>query len=465
MAEHHSPAAKFPKPIRFLLENSIFLIAGAIAALAWANLDNPSYLKFVHFDLLNMEAVKHHAGSQEEAGQHDSEHNAPTVKTDQTEQHGSSGWVKNIEQLFNLDSSPEDPQKKPEHFDVHFLINDILMALFFAIAGKEVFESLLPGGALSNVRKAATPLIATVGGIAGPALVYVGGVFLFSDWETLGKGWAIPCATDIAFSYLVARLIFGLGHPAIAFLLLLAIADDAAGLMILAVFYPSKELEPVWLLLTLAACALCFVFRRMRLHNHWWYIAIPGSMSFISFCQAGIHPALGLVPVIFCLPHAHTDLGIFAENELGRKDTLNEFEHWWKNPVELILGLFGLANAGVVLSSMGTGTWLVLAGLLIGKPLGVTLFTLIAEKIFGLERPAGMSYGHVVTLGMISGIGFTVALFVSTAAFDTGNVLDSVKKGALLSFGAAPLSFAIAAMFGIWPRKKKPVDVDGEAGH
>ena len=181
-------------------------------------------------------------------------------------------------------------------------------------------------------------------------------------------------------------------------------------------------------------------------------------MSFISFCQAGIHPALGLVPVIFCLPHAHTDLGIFAHKEMGRSDTLNEFEHWWKNPVELILGAFGLGNAGVVMSSVDTGTYLVLVGLLVGKPVGVTLFTWIAE-LFGLEKPAGMGYKHVVTLGMIAGIGFTVALFVSTAAFkDPGPIQDSVKMGALLSFGAAPLSFLLAKLLGVKPFKEQPAN-------
>lgn len=475
MVEHHSPTANYPKPIRILLENSIFLIAGAVLALVWANVDAASYQKFVHFDLLNMEVVEHHAAEEEHAeGEHTDAHtenaHSPAkghVDVDHADpahlaaaHSGSTGWVKNVERVFNLDSG------NGEHFNVHFLINDILMALFFAIAGKEVFESLLPGGALSNPRKAATPLIATIGGIAGPALVYAGGVLAFGSWATLGNGWAIPCATDIAFSYLVARMIFGNGHPAIAFLLLLAIADDAAGLMILAVFYPSKDLQLVWLLLTAASCGLCFVFRAMRIHTHWAYILIPGSLCFISFCQAGIHPALGLVPIIFCLPHAHTDLGIFAQNEWGRHDTLNEFEHWWKNPVELILGLFGLANAGVVLSSMGTGTWLVLAGLLIGKPVGITLFTLLAEKVFRLERPAGMDYGHVITLGMIAGIGFTVALFVSTAAFETGNpVLDSVKMGALFSFGAAPLSFLIAKLMGVKPLKAEASEETPEAAH
>jgi Na+:H+ antiporter, NhaA family len=338
-------------------------------------------------------------------------------------------------------------------YTVHFLINDVLMALFFAIAAKEVWESLLPGGALSNPRKAITPLLATAGGVVGPASIYAGGALALGEWETLGRGWAVPCATDIAFSYLFARMIFGVGHPAIAFLLLLAIADDAAGLVILAVFYPSGELELTWLFLTVGAVTIGFIFQKfLRLRSFWWYLLIPGVISWWSFYLAGIHPALGLVPIIPMLPHAHTDLGIFAHNELHRHDTLNEFEHWWKYPVELILGLFGLVNAGVVVSSMGAGTWLVLAGLLIGKPVGITLFTWFAQRGLRLEIPGGMGYRHIITLGAVAGIGFTVALFVSTAAFRTpGPIQDSVKMGSLMSFGAAAIAFGLARILGVKP--------------
>jgi NhaA family Na+:H+ antiporter len=299
--------------------------------------------------------------------------------------------------------------------------------------------------------------MATVGGIMGPVAVYLGGAYATGTMADLGSGWAVPCATDIAFSYLVARMIFGGSHPAIAFLLLLAIADDAAGLVILAVFYPSAPIEMEWLLLTAVALGIAWAFRRMQVQSHWWYLLIPGALCWLSFFEAHIHPALGLVPIIPMLPHAHTDLGIFARQELNRQDTLNEFEHFWKTPVEVVLGLFGLVNAGVVLSSFGVGTWLVLAGLLIGKPIGVTLLTMIAVKGFGLEKPTGMGYIHIATLGMIAGIGFTVALFVSVAAFRTpGAIQDSVKMGALLSFAAAPLAFLLARAFGIRPDDPPP---------
>lgn len=337
------------------------------------------------------------------------------------------------------------------------------MAFFFAIAAKEIWESLLPGGPLSNPRKAAMPLLATLGGIVGPALLFLAGAMALGQMDTIGKGWAVPCATDIAFSYLVGRLIFGSGHPAIAFLLLLAIADDAAGLVIIAIAYPQQTPELAWLLLSLGGMLIAFVMGKMKIHSFWWYLLIPGVMSWLGFYWAHIHPALGLVPIIPMMPHAGSDLGIFVKSELKRNDTLNEFEHWWKNPVEIILGLFGLCNAGVAvnLGSVGVGTWLVLLGLIVGKPVGIGLCTLIGDKVFKLSVPDGMDYRDVITLGFVAGIGFTVALFVSTAAFDkTDPNLDPIKMGALLSFGAAAISFAVAKALGVQPWNKKKLTLE-----
>ena len=453
---HELARGQRPGPIRFLFENSIFLIAGAAAALIWASTSPDSYRAVTQFPINSL---------WEEAAQSESENRVPGVASEHDDHtaHTDASHASDHGHGYTL--------HLPFGFTLPFahgltplaLINDLLMALFFAIAGKEVWEALLPGGALSNPRKAATPLFATLGGIIGPAGLYAIGALLLGQWGALGNGWAVPCATDIAFSYLVARLIFGAGHPAIAFLLLLAIADDAAGLLILAVFYPSGSLQLEWLLLSVVGVAIGFGFRQLGRHrsangklvkglgSFWWYLLIPGTLSWIGFAKAGIHPALGLVPFILTLPHARTDLGIFAREELGRDDPLNAFEHWWKNPVELILGLFGLVNAGVGFSSVGAATWLVLAGLMIGKPLGITLFTWIAERVFKLEMPGGMSYRHVVSLGMIAGIGFTVALFVSTAAFPPGATLDAVKMGALGSFFAAVVAFVGARMLGIRP--------------
>jgi NhaA family Na+:H+ antiporter len=207
------------------------------------------------------------------------------------------------------------------------------------------------------------------------------------------------------------------------------------------------------LLLTAAAIGIALLLRRMRFHSSWWYLLIPGTLSWLSFYFCGIHAALGLTPIIPCLPHAHSDLGLYAREEMRRRDTLSEFEHRWKRPVEIFLGLFGLANAGVVLGNVGAPTVIVLVGLLVGKPIGITLFTWIAEKWFRLEMPEGMTYRHVLTLGMVAGIGFTVALFMSDAAFpDTefsSDLRDAVKMGALASFFAAVCALAIAKILRI----------------
>ncbi|WP_158222515.1 Na+/H+ antiporter NhaA [Rhodopirellula sp. MGV] len=457
MSGHDQPKGLF----RFFIDNSLFLITGAVVALIWANLaaqnHSESYHNFIHFDVRTLVGA---GGSHEATDSHNSSPSVVVEEAEVIESHADGETiVEEAEHASTGSHEAHDSHEVGGHSDgdsghhwysLLFIINDVLMSLFFAIAAKEVWESLLPGGSLSNPRKAATPLLATFGGIVGPAVFFISGAMLTGTTAEFGKGWAVPCATDIAFSYLVARLIFGIGHPAIAFLLLLAIADDAAGLVILAVFYPSAPIEPMWLLLTAAAMATAWLLSKLKVHSHWFYILGPGIASWFSFYQANIHPALGLVPIIPFLPHAASDLGIFAREELNRQDTLNEFEHFWKVPVEIILGLFGMVNAGVVMSSVGTGTWLVLAGLLLGKPVGITLMTLFAEKVLRLEKPAGMDYRHVVSLGMVAGIGFTVALFVSVAAFkQPGAIQDSVKMGALLSFAAAPLAVLIAKGLGV----------------
>ena len=444
MSENHGK--KQSPVVAFLFGNSMFLIAGALGALIWANVNPDSYRHFIHFDLGRMvrgeSQLSHGDAGHGEAGE-------DPAATD----HGKETAVKAAD-------GGHDPKESGGHpLTIHVFVNDILMALFFAIAAKEVWESFLPNGALSNPRKAMTPLLATLGGVVGPALLYLIGAIIvgqsgwFGQEGHLGRGWAIPCATDIAFSYLVARLIFGVGHPAIAFLLLLAIADDAAGLVILAVAYPQQPIEPIWFLLTAAAMATAYVLQRCRVMNFWAYLLVPGVMSWFSFYFAGIHAALGLVPIIPLMPHAYSDLGIFARRELQRHDTLNAFEHWWKNPVEIILGLFGLTNAGVVLGNTGTATVLVLMGLVIGKPLGITLFTWMSQRFFKLEIPSGMNYRHIVTLGTVAGIGFTVALFMSEAAYPASAypeaLRDAVKMGALASFLAGALAFVVAKAVGV----------------
>ena len=351
---------------------------------------------------------------------------------------------------------------------IEFVINDIAMAFFFLLAGKEIREAMLPGGALSSARTAALPVMATIGGMAGPALFYVAGTQIFACHDKLIGGWAIPMATDIAFSYLVARLVFprigGKPHPAIVFLLLLAIADDAGGLLVLAIFYQQEvhtfvlpEASKLFFFggLILSILLAQFMWHKGKITSFWPYLLGPGGIAWIAFHDGGIHPALALVPLAWCMPHEHTDLGIWDMGESHGQDTLNKMEHWWKNPVEIILGFFGFVNAGVRFSAQGPGTWFVFCGLLFGKPIGIILFTKLGQ-LLGLQLPRGMYNRDLLVVGLAAGIGFTVALFVSVVAFNVGKppdpviqgLQDSVKMGALFSFAVAPITLIVAKMVG-----------------
>ena len=282
----------------------------------------------------------------------------------------------------NIDQTTYDMVAHP----LHFWVNDIGMVFFFALAAKEVFEATLPGGALASLRRAMSPLAAAVGGMAAPALIYLALTSIRGPAE-LARGWAIPCATDIAFSAMVARMIFPRAHPAIPFLLLLAIADDALGLIILAVFYPSGRLSlsaPVALMVTAVLVALWL--RRRRTLSFWPYVVGPGALSWAALYFGGLHPALALVPIVPFMPHGSRDLGLFEPREDHAPDTLNRFEHWWATPVQFVLLLFGFANAGVPFEQIGAGTYYVLAGLLLGKPIGILLFSALHGLLVGVCR-------------------------------------------------------------------------------
>ncbi|MBF9030548.1 sodium:proton antiporter [Rhodobacterales bacterium HKCCE3408] len=400
----------------FVSNYSLFLIGGAIVALIWANIDPTGYHHFVEFELVHDFIIGH----------------------------------------LHVDETGHDVRT----LTLHYLVNDVLMAFFFAIAAKEVWEAvILKNGSLRG-RKAATPLVATAGGMAGPILVYLGiAAFLGSEtYSAVANGWAIPTATDIAFSYLVGRMVFGAGHPAVRFLLLLAIADDAAGLLILAIFYPSGELAPEWLLLSIGAAVAVFVLfnwlprrldrgNQLRPASTWvrkslsfWPYLIAGALSWYGFQESGLHPALGLLPIVPTIPHADRAFGIFSAAEEHLHDLLNEIEHALKIPVEIILGFFGLLNAGVEFNSMGAATWLVLLGLVVGKPVGIFVFGWVAAVPMRLGIPQGMRIIDLVVIGFVAAIGFTVSLFVASVAFDPGPIQDAAKMGALFSFFAAVLA-------------------------
>ena len=327
---------------------------------------------------------------------------------------------------------------------LQFIVNDVGMVLFFALATKEVVEATAPGGALESWRRAALPAAAAVGGMIGPALLYVAIVHAIGQTPLL-RGWAIPCATDVAFSYLVAKIIFR-EHPAIPFLLLLAIADDALGLIVLAVFYPTGDLHlTIGALLMAAALATSLALRWRGTRTFWPYVLAGGTLSWAALFWGGLHPALALVPIVPFLPHAARDPGLFVEAPAGAHDPLSELEHTLKYPVQVVLLFFALANAGVQLQALEAATWTVLASIGVGKPIGIATTVTIAVAL-GLRLPPHLRWQDVVVVGFVASIGFTVALFFATAAFPPGALLNQTKMGAMLSVSGSAAAMAAAVL-------------------
>jgi len=376
------------KQINMLREFSVPLILGVVVALVWANLDPESYHHFDHARLLG-----------------------------------------------------------PISF--HFIVNDLFMVLFFGIAAAEITQSCLPGGDLYPLRKAVNPLLATVGGIVGPVVVYLGLNGVIGD-SSLARGWGIPTATDIALAWLVASLVFGRRHPAISFLLLLAIVDDAIGLAIIAVFYPDPTLPaaPHWLLLVVAGMALAYLLRRRNTDGYWPYLLLGGSLCWAGLFMAHLHPALALVFIVPFLPHPpHEAKHIFEEDPRDRS-TLARFEHEWKVMVDFGLFAFGLANSGVQLTAIGSATWLVLASLAGGKTVGIFFMGLLGKKL-GYPLPSSVGGKEMLLVGLIAGIGLTVALFVAGEAFTDPVIQGAAKMGALLSGGCGLLAIVLGRVMGI----------------
>jgi NhaA family Na+:H+ antiporter len=348
--------------VRFVLEHSLLLLAGALAALVWANRSPATY------------------------------------------------------EWFAQQSQPA--------------VNDIGMAFFFGIATVHIVKATRPGGGLDSPRHLIAPVAAAVGGMIFPALIFIA-VVTAGGRPDLLRGWAIPCATDVAFSYLVAKLIFGAKHPATAFLLVLAVADDALGLGILAIAYPPAPVRPVVLTIVLGAIGVAWIMRRRDVRSLWPYLIAPGLLSWIGLEFGGLHPALALVPILPFVPARGVD----------------SYERVLHIPVEGVLFLFALINAGVRLTAVGIGTVAVVAALVAGKPIGVLVFTRGAMR-FGGRRPDGVTWTDLTLVGLAAGIGFTVSLFFAIAAFPSASMAGEMKMGALLSGVSGLIALGVARISG-----------------
>ena len=344
--------------------------------------------------------------------------------------------------LVWVNTSPESYYRFT--YAIAFAVNDVAMMFFFALMTKEVVEATAPEGMLHPWRRALLPVIAAIGATLIPALIYIRAVNLLEE-PALEISWPVSFATDIAISYFVARIIFQL-HPAVPFLLLLAIASDALGFLALALFYPTGDLHlAVGTLIMAVAIAIAFGLRQARVGSFWPYLLGAGSVSWCALYWAGLHPALALVPIMPFLPHAARDPGFFVDARPTDRDALSQFEVWWRYPAQVALFFFGLVNAGVSLHALEPGTLGIPIAVIIGKPLGI-LVAAGAALAVGLHLPRRVGWRELIVVGLTATIGFSIGLFFCAALLPPGQLRSETGMGVLLSLAGAPLAFAAARL-------------------
>ena len=316
-------------------------------------------------------------------------------------------------------------------------INDVLMAIFFFLVSLEIKREFIQGE-LSNPKQASLPIIAAVGGMLVPALIYV--AINYGNSETL-KGWAIPSATDIAFSLGVLSLL-GKRVPISlkVFLTALAIIDDLGAIVIIAFFYSGK-IQAIFLILMLVSIIILIIFNRLNVRSFIPYL-IVGIFLWDFTHSSGIHATIAGVLLALTIPHKD------EKNESSHKNSmLIKLEHAISPYVAFgIMPIFAFANAGVSLEGLSIATLMnpvplgILCGLFFGKQFGVFIFSYVSIKLKFAEMPNDSDWLKLYGVGVLTGIGFTMSLFVGNLAFvETTQYLSGVKIGVLLGSLASTL--------------------------
>lgn len=305
-------------------------------------------------------------------------------------------------------------------------INEGLMAIFFLLVGLEVKKEI-QSGTLSDPKNISLPLLAAVGGMLVPALFYV--VPNLGDPTALA-GWAVPTATDIAFAVGILALLASRAPASLKiFILTVAIIDDLGAVIVIAAFYTS-ELSTLSLTLGLAGCVVLYILNRYGVRNTSAYLFV-GIFIWVCVLKSGVHATLAGVAVGLAVPGTKDHEG---------HSPLEDLEHNLHYPVTfLILPLFALANAGVSLAGVGLSDLTqpislgVLMGLVLGKPIGVVAGALIATALMKAKLPEGLSMRHIWAAGHLTGIGFTMSLFIGSLAYEGGSELSQVRIAILLA--------------------------------
>ena len=297
-------------------------------------------------------------------------------------------------------------------------INYILMTIFFFVVGLEIKRELTSGH-LSRFRDAIMPFIAAVGGMALPALIY-----LAIAGSEAPRGWAIPVATDIALAVGALALLGNLVLPSLrTFLLGLAVIDDIGAILIIAFIY-SSGVAISWLFAAVATVVVFVLVKRFGVRNTYIYVLF-GIALWYTFYRTGIHPTLAGVALGLLTPNAPKEVDSHLDVEDGTLSVIEWLEaklHPWSTYV--VVPIFAFANTGVILTSEALKNastsviaWGIFAGLVIGKPVGILLAMVSAKKLNIGDYPSGARNSDVLATGSAAGIGFTVAIFISSLAF------------------------------------------------
>src|SRR5262245_32893335 len=324
-------------------------------------------------------------------------------------------------------------------YRLSFFVNEIAMALVFALLAQEVFEATMPGGALHSWRKWTLPLVAAAGGIAGAVWVYL--LFIRSQYEPgLSTAWPIALAIDAVLTYYLMKAIMPRGG-ALPFALLMAIVTDVVGLVIIAPRYLVVETRVGGGLLAIGALLAAWFMRSRRIHTFWPYLLICGTAMWVAFYWEGIHPAFALVPLVPFLPHEARTFDVFADAQ--DDDAVHHVEHEWHLAVQPIVFLFALVNAGVILRGYDTPTWGMLLASLVGRPIGMLLAVAVALAA-GLHLPRQVHWRELIVIAFATSSGFSIALFFATGMLATGPMLAAAKIGVIGSACGALLALVAA---------------------
>ncbi len=309
-------------------------------------------------------------------------------------------------------------------YPVGIWINDGLMAIFFLLVGLEIKREIIEGE-LSSLKSASLPIIAAIGGMVVPAAIYLA----FNNHTEYEHGWAIPMATDIAFSLAIISMLGKRAPLSLKiFLAALAIVDDLGAILVIAIFY-TDQLQWVYLAVSAAIVALLVVFNKMGVTRKYMYV-LPGIVLWYCMHHSGIHATIAGVLLAFTIP----------TNESAEVPSpLEVMEQKLHLPVNfLIMPVFALANTNIMFkegmvdglfSSLGYG---VILGLVLGKIIGINLFSWIFIKLKISTLPQDTSWSQMMGAGLLAGIGFTMSIFISILSFKGRVDIQDEAKFAIL---------------------------------